>query len=45
VKKTTSTTPTIDYQAALASGSHRFTFFAVNTAGTVWSAVRYATVP
>jgi hypothetical protein len=45
VKKTTSTTPAIDYQAALASGSHRFTFYAVNTAGTVWRAVRYATVP
>jgi hypothetical protein len=45
VKKFQSSTPTIDFQATLPSGSHRFAFLAVNTAGTVWSAARYATVP
>jgi glucose/arabinose dehydrogenase len=46
VKKTTNTAaPSIDYQATLPSGSHRFSFYAVNTAGTKWNQVRYATVP
>jgi glucose/arabinose dehydrogenase len=45
VKKFTSSTRSIDYQATLPSGSHRFTFYAVNTAGTLWKQVRYATVP
>jgi glucose/arabinose dehydrogenase len=46
VKVTTNrTSPTIDWTATLGSGSHRFTFYAVNTAGTLWKEVRYATVP
>jgi hypothetical protein len=46
VKKLTVTSaPTIDYQATLPSGSHRFSFFAVNTAGAKWNVVRYASVP
>ena len=46
VKKTTNTSSaTIDYQATLPSGSHRFTFYGVNSAGTLWKQVRYATVP
>jgi glucose/arabinose dehydrogenase len=46
VKVTTNrTSATIDYQATLGSGSHRFTFYAVNTAGTLWKEVRYASVP
>jgi hypothetical protein len=44
-KLTVTSTPNIDYQATLPSGSHRFTFYAVNTAGTLWKEVRYATVP
>jgi glucose/arabinose dehydrogenase len=46
VKKLTVTSgPSIDTSIALPSGSHRFSFYAINTAGTKWNQVRYATVP
>ena len=44
VKKYSTTSSTLDTYVTLASGSHRFTVFAVNTAGTKWSKVLYATV-
>jgi hypothetical protein len=36
---------TLSTSVSLASGSHRFDFYAVNTAGTKWEKTVYATVP
>jgi hypothetical protein len=36
---------TLSTSLSLASGSHRFSFYAVNTAGTKWNTVVNATVP
>ena len=44
VKKYTSTTATVDTTLALAAGSHRFVFFAINTAGQKWETIVQATV-
>jgi hypothetical protein len=46
VKKYTETNSlTLDTSLALATGQHRFDFFAVNTAGTKYQTTVYATVP
>jgi hypothetical protein len=44
VKKYSTGSATLDTYMALPSGSHRFSIFAVNTAGTKWNKVVYATV-
>jgi probable HAF family extracellular repeat protein len=44
VKKFNSPTTLLDAYPTLGAGSHRFNFRAVNTAGTIWSKVVYATV-
>jgi glucose/arabinose dehydrogenase len=44
-KLTVTSTPKIDTSVALPSGSHRFSFYAINTAGTKLNKVTYATVP
>ena len=36
---------TLSTSLSLATGSHRFSFYAVNTAGTKWETVVNATVP
>jgi hypothetical protein len=46
VKKfTTLNSRTLSTSLGLAAGSHRFVFYAVNTAGTKWQATVTATVP
>ena len=44
VKKFNSPTTLLDAYPTLGAGSHRFNFRAVNTAGTIWNKVVYATV-
>jgi hypothetical protein len=44
LKKNTSTTSTIDVKYTLVTGSHKFLFYAYNTAGQRWSAQVTATV-
>ncbi len=44
VKKFTSNTSTVNTSIALAAGTHRFVFFAINTAGQKWETVANATV-
>jgi hypothetical protein len=44
VKKYSTASSTLDTYQKLASGSHRFSIFAINTAGTKWNKVVYATV-
>jgi hypothetical protein len=45
VKKYTETnSKTLNTSISLAAGSHHFTIYAVNTAGTKWQAVSTATV-
>jgi len=44
VKKYTSNTATVNTSIALAAGSHRFAFFAINTSGQKWETVVNATV-
>ena len=44
VKKYTSTTDTVDVNYTLSKGVHKFSFYAVNTAGTKWSATANTTV-
>lgn len=39
VKKYTTTTTTVDVKYTLAKGSHKFSFYAINTAGQKWNAV------
>jgi hypothetical protein len=36
---------TLKKSLALASGTHRFDYYIVNTAGTKWATTVYATVP
>jgi hypothetical protein len=46
VKKfSTFASTTLSTSLSLPSGSHRFSFYAVNTAGTKWNTVVNATVP
>lgn len=44
VKKYTSTTDTVDVNYTLSKGVHKFSFYAVNSAGTKWSATANTTV-
>ncbi len=44
VKDYTSTTTSLNTSIPLAAGSHRFDFYAVNTAGQKWEETTYATV-
>jgi hypothetical protein len=44
VKKYTSTTTNLDTSLTLPAGSHRFDFYAVNTAGQKWETTVYASI-
>jgi len=44
VKKYSTSSATLDTNVGLSSGSHRFSIFAINSAGTKWNKVLYATV-